>query len=154
MRCSSSTFVYAPICIHFWWRNLELADSSDGPGSTPKSGAAALIWLFVIPLSTISSTTHGLYYLRDIPTSSNIWRSPLSRHIKDILLCMHPLDWSHSLVRGCCEHSFAASPISCSSVAYIDDVNSSLGHVGSSYPFFWESGKIHLSRLKRNKNRT
>jgi len=64
---------------------IDIAESSSGPGATPKSGSAAIIWLFVIPLSTISSITYGLYQSRSVPLS-NMWRSPLSRHIK-IFVC-------------------------------------------------------------------
>lgn len=64
---------------------IEIAESSEGPGSTPESGSAAIIWLFVIPLSTISSITYGLYQSRDI-SISNIFRSPFLRHVK-IFVC-------------------------------------------------------------------
>ena len=74
--CSTLQFAFV-----FGGELIELAESSDGPGSTPKSGAAAIIWLFVIPLSTISSITHGLYQSRGIPLS-NMWHSPISRHLK------------------------------------------------------------------------
>ncbi len=64
---------------------IKIAESAEGPGATPRTGSAAIIWLFVIPLSTISSIVYGLYQGRDVPIE-NLWRSPVSRHIK-IFIC-------------------------------------------------------------------
>mmetsp|Transcript_10707 Transcript_10707/g.15768 ORF Transcript_10707/g.15768 Transcript_10707/m.15768 type:complete len:425 (+) Transcript_10707:117-1391(+) len=68
---------------------IKIAESPDGPGSTPKSGSAAIIWLFVIPLSTISSISYGLYESRNTPIK-HLWRSPISRHIKIFIFACIP----------------------------------------------------------------
>lgn len=68
---------------------IKIAESPGGPGSTPKSGSAAIIWLFVIPLSTISSITYGLYESRKLPLK-HLWRCPISRHIKIFIFACIP----------------------------------------------------------------
>lgn len=60
---------------------IDIAASEDGPGSTPESGLTAIIWLFVIPLSTIPNIIFGLYQARHDPIE-NMWRCPPSRHLK------------------------------------------------------------------------
>lgn len=64
---------------------IDIAESPGGPGSTPKSGSAAIIWLFVIPLSTIPNIAYALYESRSIPLA-HLWRCPASRHVK-IFIC-------------------------------------------------------------------
>lgn len=77
---------------------IKIAESDEGPGSTPKTGSAQIIWLFVIPISTVSSISYGLYQSRDIPLS-NIIKSPFMRHVK--IFCCASLPWiGHILLYG------------------------------------------------------
>ncbi len=74
----SSTLQFAFV---FGGELINIASSSDGPGSTPESGYTAIIWLFVIPLSTIPNIMYAFFQARDV-TINHLWLCPVSRHFK------------------------------------------------------------------------
>jgi len=67
---------------------MDLASSDKGPGSTPSSGAAAVIWLFAIPLGAPASIIYGLYSSQ-IPFST-VWKCPPHRHLLVLLTTSLP----------------------------------------------------------------
>lgn len=82
--------------------DLALGDdkaSSSIPGTTPKSGGAAIIWLFAISVGAPISILNALYS-SPVPLSSAC-KAPLSRHFKVILTTSLP--WvSHIHIYGLC----------------------------------------------------
>ena len=62
--------------------------NEDGPGETPASGAAAIIWLFAISISAPVSIVYGIYS-SPIPIST-LWRCPLKRHLLVLLTTSIP----------------------------------------------------------------
>ncbi len=70
----SSTLQFAFV---FGGELISIASSFDGPGSTPESGYTAIIWLFVIPLSTIPNIMHAFFQAKDV-TIDHLWRCPIS----------------------------------------------------------------------------
>jgi len=74
----SSTLQFAFV---FGGELMDLAASSDGPGSTPATGVSSIIWLFVIPLSTIPNIIFALYKAKDV-SIDHMWKCPWTRHLK------------------------------------------------------------------------
>ena len=74
--CSTLQFAFV-----FGGELINLAGSADGPGTTPESGLTAIIWLFVIPLSTVPNIIFALYKAKDI-SIDHLWKCPPSRHFK------------------------------------------------------------------------
>ena len=69
---------------------IDLAESDDGPGETPSSGSAAIVWLFAFTISVPVSIVYGLYNSSaDIPIST-LWRCPWYRHVLVILTTTLP----------------------------------------------------------------
>ena len=65
-------------------------DDSQGPGHTPGSGTAAVIWLLAIPLGAPASILYGMYTCpKHIPLSS-IWKCPWYRHVLIVLTTSLP----------------------------------------------------------------
>ena len=69
---------------------VELAESDEGPGSTPPSGTGAIIWLFAISLGTPASILYGLYSKSPDISLSRLYQCPWYRHVLIVLTTSIP----------------------------------------------------------------
>jgi hypothetical protein len=69
---------------------IDLAGDDAGPGATPPSGTAAVIWLFAIPMGAPASIAYGLYSSPPQIPFSTMWRCPWYRHVLIILTTSVP----------------------------------------------------------------
>jgi hypothetical protein len=69
---------------------VDLAESDEGPGSTPPSGTGAIIWLFAISLGTPASILYGLYSKSPDISLSRLYQCPWYRHVLIILTTSIP----------------------------------------------------------------
>jgi len=69
---------------------VELAESDEGPGSTPPSGTGAIIWLFAISLGTPASVLYGLYSKSPDISLSRLYQCPWYRHVLIVLTTSIP----------------------------------------------------------------
>ena len=69
---------------------VELAESDEGPGSTPPSGTAAIIWLFAISLGTPASVLYGIYSKSPDISLSRLYQCPWYRHVLILLTTTIP----------------------------------------------------------------
>jgi hypothetical protein len=60
---------------------IDIAGSNEGPGSTPKSGTAAVVWLLVISIAAVPNILYSLYISpKEVPFAS-LWKAPWWRHV-------------------------------------------------------------------------
>ena len=69
---------------------VDITESQNGPGSTPSSGVASVIWLFAIPMGAPASIIYGLYMNPSSIPWSTVYRCPWYRHILIILTTSLP----------------------------------------------------------------
>jgi hypothetical protein len=69
---------------------IDLAGDDAGPGATPPSGTAAVIWLFAIPMGAPASIAYGFYSSPPQIPLSTMWRCPWYRHVLIILTTSVP----------------------------------------------------------------
>ena len=69
---------------------IDLAGDDAGPGSTPPSGTAAVIWLFAIPMGAPASIAYGFYSSPPQIPLSTMWCCPWYRHLLIILTTSVP----------------------------------------------------------------
>jgi hypothetical protein len=69
---------------------IDLAGDDSGPGFTPPSGTAAVIWLFAIPMGAPASIAYGFYSSPPQIPLSTMWRCPWYRHVLIILTTSVP----------------------------------------------------------------
>lgn len=69
---------------------IDLAKSPNGPGTTPPSGSASIIWLFAIPVSVPISIIYGLCNSPKDVAFSTLWRSPWYRYLNVLLTTSIP----------------------------------------------------------------
>jgi hypothetical protein len=78
---------------------IDLAASEEGPGSTPRSGTSAVIWLFAISLGAPVSILYGLYNSPAHISWSVLWTCPWYRHV--LILLTTSIPWvSHIHLYG------------------------------------------------------
>jgi len=69
---------------------VDLAESEEGPGTTPPSGITAVLWLFAISLGTPASIVYGLYSKSPDCSLSDMYRCPWYRHALILLTTSIP----------------------------------------------------------------